>query len=495
MTESTPERARAAAQEPPAGSDEVDVIALGRRLRHARKAAGLTLGALSEVCGTAPSQLSLIENGKREPKLSLIARLAAAVGTTTDELLGAEPPTRRAALEIELERAQRGPLYASLGLPRVRVSSRLPSEALESLVGLQRELERRMEEQAATPEEARRANTELRAEMRACNNYYPQLEAQAQELLDAVGHRDGPLSHHVAADLADHLGFSVRFVPNLPHSTRSVTDLKKRRIFLTQSGAVDHDARTVLLQALGHYMLGHEAPADYSEFLRQRVYTNYFAAALLMPQRQTVDFLQRAKAGRELAIEDLRDAFAVSYESAAHRFTNLATEHLGLTTHFQKVHASGIIHKAYENDGVNFPADHLGAIEGQTICRYWTSRAVFDVPDKFRAYEQYTDTQAGTFWCTARTERHSAGLFSLSIGVPFQHVKWFRGRDTSERSQSRCPDEDCCRRPPADLAAAWQGKAWPAARANTHLLAAMPSGAFPGVDETEMYAFLESQPD
>ncbi|MGG5752703.1 helix-turn-helix domain-containing protein [Zafaria sp. Z1313] len=482
----------AAAAADPAADAELDLIALGRRVRHLRKAKGLTLDALGGLVGTAPSQLSLIENGKREPKLGMLRQLSAALGAGMDELLGAEPPSRRAALEIELERAQRGPLYASLGLPRVRVSSRLPMDVLESLVGLQHELERRLEEQAATPEEARRANTEIREEMRACNNYYPDLERRAQELLDAVGHKSGPLSHHVAADIADHLGFSLRFVGDLPHSTRSVTDLKNRRIYLTQAKREEHDARSVLLQAIGHYVLDHRTPADYSEFLRQRVYTNYFAAALLIPERSSVAFLNEAKKEKELAIEDLRDAFAVSYESAAHRFTNLATEHLGITTHFQKVHESGIIHKAYENDGVNFPADHTGAIEGQLVCRYWTSREVFDVEDKFRAYNQYTDTAVGTYWCTARTERHSSGTYSLSIGVPFQHVKWFRGRDTTERSKSRCPDEACCRRPPADLARQWAGQAWPAARANTHLLAALPPGAFPGVDETEVYRFLRA---
>ncbi|EMY35222.1 helix-turn-helix domain-containing protein, partial [Arthrobacter crystallopoietes BAB-32] len=36
----------------------------------------------------------------------------------------------------------------------------------------------------------------------------------------------------------------------------------------------------------------------------------------------------------------------------------------------------------------------------------------------------------------------------------------------------------------------WAGRAWPSARAQTHLLAAMPQGAFPGVDETEVYSFL-----
>lgn len=480
-----------AVQDPEEGG--LDLIALGRRVRHLRKKHGMTLDDLAAELGTSPSQLSLLENGKREPRLSQLQQLAKTFQVTLDDLFGAEPPSKRAALEIELEKTQRGPLYAALGLPAVRISNRLPMDVLESLVSLQRELKQRLEEQAATPEEARRANTELREEMKSRNNYYPEIEAEAEKILDAVGHGSGPLSHHIAADIAEHLGFSLRFVPNLPNSTRSVTDQRNHIIYLTQGRSRDWDARSVLLQALGHHVLGHTEPQDYSDFLRQRVYTNYFAAALLMPQRTAVNFLAAAKERKELAIEDLRDAFAVSYESAAHRFTNLATEHLGITCHFQKVHESGIIHKAYENDGVSFPTDHTGAIEGQMICREWTSRQVFDVEDKFRSFNQYTDTPAGTYWCTARTERHSSGSYSLSIGVPFEHTKWFRGKDATSRSVSRCPDDPtCCRTPPAELAEVWSGQAWPAARANTHLLAAMPQGAFPGVDTTEVYQFLQA---
>lgn len=471
--------------------DSLDTVAVGRRIRELRKAKGMTLDALGEAVGTVPSQLSLLENGKREPKITQLMRIAGALGTSLDDLLAAQPVDRRAALELQLERAQRGPLYQSLNLPRVKVGPRLPTEVIESLLGLQGELERRLNESLATPEEARRANTELREEMRECGNYYPDLEAGAQELLDAVGHSAGPLPHHMAADLAEHLGFSIRFVSDLPHSTRSVTDEKNKIIYLERSSRADHDPRSVLLQALARHQLGYGEPADYADFLRQRVNTNYFAGALLMPEKAAVAFLGEAKKRRELAIEDLRDAFAVSYESAAHRFTNLATSHLDITCHFQKVHESGILHKGYENDGVTFPSDHTGAIEGQTVCRHWTSREVFDVPDKFRAFEQFTDTVSGTFWCTAITERHSSGEYSLSIGVPFDHVRWFRGRDTKHRSASSCPDPACCRTPPAALEAAWGGAAFPAARANTHLLAAMPQGAFPGVDPTEVYSFLE----
>ena len=156
-----------------------------------------------------------------------------------------------------------------------------------------------------------------------------------------------------------------------------------------------------------------------------------------------------------------------------------------------RVHESGTIYKAYENDGVHFPADVTGAIEGQQACRQWTARQVFAQEDKSVPYAQYTDTPSGTYWCTALTEETPAGSFSVSVGVPFAQVKWFRGRETTERATSRCPDESCCRRAPEGLAHRWSGRAWPSARTHSHLLAALPPGTFPGVDDTEVYTFLD----
>jgi hypothetical protein len=79
----------------------------------------------------------------------------------------------------------------------------------------------------------------------------------------------------------------------------------------------------------------------------------------------------------------------------------------------------------------------------------------------------------------------------VSVGVPYTQVKWMRGRETKERSTSRCSDPACCSLPPADLAIRWDGLAWPSARVHSHLLAAMPPGVFPGVDDTEVLKFLE----
>ena len=85
----------------------VDALQLGRSLRHARKAAGLTLDAVHDAIGLAPSQLSGFETGKREARFTQLQQLAALYGVTLERLTGTEPPSRRAELELRLERAMR----------------------------------------------------------------------------------------------------------------------------------------------------------------------------------------------------------------------------------------------------------------------------------------------------------------------------------------------------------------------------------------------------
>ncbi|WP_068481643.1 helix-turn-helix domain-containing protein [Pseudoclavibacter helvolus] len=469
----------------------LDSLTIGRRIRQLRTERGFTLDDLAASIGRASSQISVIENGKRELKLVELQRFAEVFGVTIEHLLSVEPPTRRAALEIALERAQRGPLFATLGLPPLPVRKSLSDEAIQTILGLHRELERVHNERAATPEEARRANTSLRQAMRHRHNYFADLEQVAASLHAAVNHTGGPLSQRVASDLASHLGFTLHYAGDLPGSTRSVTDLRNGRIYVPLGQSPDADPRSAVLQALSSHVLKLGEPADYAEFLEQRVQTNYLAAALLIPEQGAVEILSAAKDARELSVEDLRDAFGVSYETAAHRFTNLATEHLGIPVHFLKVHDSGSISKAYENDSVTFPTDALGAVEGQTVCRFWSARRVFDVEDRFTPYHQYTDKPAGTYWCTSRIQPSSRGQFSVSVGTAFAHAKWFRGRDTPNRFASTCPDESCCRRPPTNLAERWAGQAHPSARLNSSLHAAMPTSGFTGVDSTEVLEFLE----
>jgi transcriptional regulator with XRE-family HTH domain/predicted transcriptional regulator len=470
-----------------------DFVTLGQRIRHFRTQRSFTLEQLGSAIGMAGSQLSLIENGKREPKLTHLSAIASALTIDVNDLLDQRPPNRRAALEIDLERMQRSSVYASLGLPRIRPAKSIGDDVLETLVGLHRELSRRAAEAIATPEEARRANTELRERMRVVNNYLPEIEELAQQAVLSVGHRGGALTHRTVSKLAEKLGFELVHVNDLPHSARSVTDFENGRIYLPAASIPGgHGLRGMALQAMAHRMLGHTAPEDYAHFLQQRLEINYFAAAALMPLEQAVTFLDAAKQDRNIAVEDFRDAFGVTHEAAALRFTNLATEHLGIRVHFLRVSDDGAVSKAYENDDLRLPVDVTGSTEGQIVCRHWSARKAFTRTNRTTEFYQYTDTPEGTFFESTQTGTSASDEFSITVGVPFNDSKWFRGRETSNRESSTCPAETCCRQPSGELARRWAGNAWSSAKLHAHILSPLPSGTFPGVDDQELYAFLES---
>lgn len=469
-----------------------DRLILGKRIRHFRTQAGLTLEQLGNRVGVVASQLSLVENGRREPKLSLLQGISRELDVDISALLSSEAPDHRSALEIELERAQASQNYLQLGLPLIRSPKSLGDDSLEAIVGLHRELGRRSRAAAATPEEARRANTAIRHQMREKNNYLPDIERAAEELMARVGHTGGAVTHRMVAVLAELLGFTLIFVDDLPSNTRSITDLENGRIYLPPASIPGgHGLRSLALQAMGHRVLQHDRPVSYAEFLAQRLQINYFASACLMPELPAAEFLLQAKENRNLAIEDFRDAFGVTHEAAAHRFTNLATRHLDLRVHFMRADADGALTRGYENDGMPLPEDPTGSIEGQILCRKWPARTAFERTNRTSEFYQYTDTPDGTFWESVQTgDAGPNGTYSISFGVPFDDAKWFRGRDTGIRTVSTCPDESCCRTPQAELLNRWQDHAWPSARMHAHVLAPLPTGSFPGVDDTVMYEFL-----
>lgn len=476
---------------------QIDPLVFGRRLRHVRRERNLTLQQLAEQIGKHGPYLSLLENGKRQPTLATLQALATALRVSLTDLLAGEPPSHRSWLEVEVARVQEEPLYRSLGLLRLTPTARTPDDTLEHIVRLYGELKQQATVRAATPEEARRNNARLRVAMREANNYFPEIEGVAAQALAAVNYVEGEvISQRHINDLAAHFGFTLHPAQEIPGSVRSLTDLKHHRIYIPQRDQLrTRAARSVVLQTLGHFALGHEEPRSFGDFLRQRVETSYFAGAILVPESAAAAFLSRAKAARDISVEDLKEVFYVSYEMAAHRFTNLATQHLDIPTHFVRSDGEGVIWKAYENDGFPFPADHEGAIEGNLLCRELGARMVFRSPDKFDIHYQWTDTPTGTYWSSSHVEPDEQPYHAITVGTTFEGARYFRGRNVTLRTTSGCPDGPCCRRPEPALAARWDGYAWPSARVRSHVLAALPVGTFPGVDMQDVYAFLESQDD
>ena len=111
----------------------LELSTLGHRIRHHRTKKGFTLDELGALVGIAGSQLSLIENGKREPKLSLLQAIAMACSTDVADLISGEPPNHRAALAIELDRAQTSPVFRQLGIAPIRVSKSMSDETIEAV--------------------------------------------------------------------------------------------------------------------------------------------------------------------------------------------------------------------------------------------------------------------------------------------------------------------------------------------------------------------------
>lgn len=479
----------------------LDPLVLGQRVRQARRRAGLTLEQLGEAVGRPASYLSQVENGRREPRLSTINDLAVAAHCPVAELLDPSPPDRRSALELRVVRMQEDPRYRALRLPQLRPSARTDDATLQHLTTLFSrvvELSDRAEQAPGAGRGARIANAAMRDEMRRADNYFPEIEAVADAAARAVGvGATSAVSERALADLAAHFGFTVARVLDLPRSTRSVSDLRNRVIYVSQRNDLPtRTARSVIAQTLGHFALGHRDPLDFEEYVRQRVEANYFAGALLAPERAAVPLLARARSEHDLSVEDVRDVFYVSYEMAAHRITNLITRHFEIPVHFQRSDPEGVLWKAYENDGVPLPADEDGTVEGQRLCRKWSARRAFASEDAFSVHYQLTETPAGRYWCVTNIEADSLSGDAVTLGTPAEHARWFRGHEGAVEVVSTCPDPSCCRRPRLEVGRRWAGFAWASARDRSHFVSGLPGDAasfnpFPGVDLVDVYGFLD----
>lgn len=68
-------------------ADDLDMAGLGTNLRDARERLGLTQEQVAERCGVHATEVSRIEGGKRDPRISTLIRLANALEVKPGELL------------------------------------------------------------------------------------------------------------------------------------------------------------------------------------------------------------------------------------------------------------------------------------------------------------------------------------------------------------------------------------------------------------------------
>jgi predicted transcriptional regulator len=326
------------------------------------------------------------------------------------------------------------------------------------------------------------------------DGYLEDVEQEARTALASSGYSgEGPFSSRNLLDLTARAGFEIEPIDDMPAFARSVIDLAHRRVYIAQRDELrTRQARKAVLQTLAGFLLGHESEPDLDTFLRQRVETAYFAAAVLAPEDAVVSRLEGAKEGHDIDVEDVKELFYLSYEMAAWRTANLATRHLGIATHVIVSNRMGTVIKAYANDGAPVPRDEHGGMEAQRLCRRWGARITFQSPERFGTHHQFTDTPEGTFFCTTHIEAGREPAHAVTLGVGFADARWFRGRETGNRETSTCPDPGCCRVPAAALAGKWADKVIVSARSQERILGLLRPDPYPELDMPEVLEVVEA---
>jgi len=332
---------------------QLDPLILGRRLRHYRNEAGLTLDQLGRQVGKPAPYLSLLENGKKEPRVTLVMDLASALEVDVSDLLELTPPSRRDALELALIRSQESSLFESLELPAVKPNAKMSTETLTHIVGLHDALRDKSGLDSAGSEDVRRANGAVHAYLADHDGYLESVEAVAREALAASGYAgEGPFSSRNLLDLVADSGFDLTPIDDMPLFARSIIDTEHRRIYIAQRNELrTRQARKAVLQTLAGSLLEQETDPDLDTFLRQRMETAYFAGAVLVPEEAVVGRLRTSREQHDIDVEDVKELYYVSYEMAAWRTVNLLTRHLGIDCHLLVSDQMGTIVKGYANDG------------------------------------------------------------------------------------------------------------------------------------------------
>ena len=331
--------------------------------------------------------------------------------------------------------------------------------------------------------------------MRGKDNYSPSSSRTRRGLLADVGHTAGPLPQRMAADIAAHLGFTLHHVSDLPHSTRSVTDLKHRRIYLPSPSA--RRQRPPLGAAAG-------ARAPRAGPRRARATTASSCASgsrpttwrppCCSPRRPRVEFLQR---GQERARQSPSRTCATPSRCptrpprTASPTWPPAPGHPGALPEDPRVAASST--RPTRTTACGSRSDHSAPSRASTCAGTGPRARCSTSTDQFSAVQPVHGHAVGHLLVhlargRTRPTRESSRVRRRAV----------RAREVVPRGARRpsapprtCPDESCCRRPPQELAEKWGDNAWPSARPHASLLAAMPPGAFPGVETTEVYRFLE----
>ena len=382
---------------------------------------GLTLAELGELVGRPrPLPLAAGETAGSSRACRSWASSRGPLGCTVADLLESEPPTRRAETRGAPRPDPRQPTpTGKLHLPELKATARLPDAALEHLVALHGTPGARVSAPPASPRPAtvadpvRRANTVLRAQMRAPRQLLRRDRGGGPpRLCGAVLLRGGrPPSPSASCWIWPHTSAtgSTGCATSRAPPDRSPTCVL-RVIYIPQRGRdADHaPARSVVLSHARALRPGPLRTGDHRGLREAARGVQLFrrsGAGSRGPPAVCPCYEDAAAAGGHCSggsqgrvLRVLRDGRPPAHQTSPPR-------HLDIPMHFMRADEEGLISKAYENDSVPFPTAADGSLEGVRVPSSWAPRQVFPLRGTPIPRTRSTPTRPhGGFFCVTQVD-------------------------------------------------------------------------------------------
>lgn len=410
----------------------------GPKIRVFRRKTGLSQVQLAERLGISASYLNLIESNKRPLPADLLILLAQQFQVdlqsfTTDD---------DARLVADLNEALSDPVLGDLDVPAAEVRElaaagptaaravlRLYEAYKTSRAGADAMATQLDEgEVLAGVERSRISSEEVSDLLQRRSNYFPELEAAAEDLWRRAGIDRHDLYPALVGFLRRELGVEVRVADadDEPGVLRRYDPHRKR---VTLSELLPTRSRNFqLAHTIGLLTCGEHfdriAADDLltvpeSRALARVAMANYYAGAVLMPYQA---FLESARHVR-YDLDMLGRRFRVSYEQVAHRLTTLRRPGAeGVPFHYVRIDVAGNISKRFSASGIRI-ARFSGA------CPRWNVFLAFLTPGMIRVQlSRMPDGHA--YFCIARTIHKDSGGYhaqhpiqAIGLGCRIEHAR------------------------------------------------------------------------
>lgn len=317
-------------------------LLFGLKIKHLRQQKGLSFAELSEKSGLSVSYLNEIEKGKKYPKEDKILTLAAALEVQAGSLTEAALPTQLQPVAELLKSNFLNELpldVFGIELPKVvEIIANSPARVgafISTLVELSRHY--------ALGEEHFYLGA-LRSYQEIHQNYFPELEQQAQECRVQFG-LDRPDESQLASTLITRFNMQIEprgldQYPELQH-LRSLY-LPKRKTLLLHPGLDSSQRATVYAKELAFQYLQMQEGRSYTSPMQRfdtfdqvllQYQAAYFASAVRIPREQICSdlkaFFNKDKFDPE-ALMQMQAPYDVSPEMFFQRLSNLLPQEFGI---------------------------------------------------------------------------------------------------------------------------------------------------------------------